>query len=448
MSESLKVVLIVDDNLANRELLARTLSDRYETAQAQDGLEALAILEVQTVDAIVSDILMPNLDGYALCRAVRRCPELEDVFFILYTATNFSADDERLGLECGADKFVNKQGTPKVILHMIDEVMKLKREDRVRHVGAPLVSAADEEMKRYNSRIIRQLEENSFQVEQARDELRDRNGELEKSGAERAAQLAIANKRLEFLNEELEQRVSGRTVELAAKNKELARSNADLEQFAYAASHDLQEPLRAVSGCVQLFARKYRGQADQKADQLVDMIVSGAARMQALINAILAYSRAGQAANLETIDSGAVLKCVLADLQVALEESQTEVVFTTLPSIRFAKTQFEQLLRNLIGNAIKYRKTIGQKVHIQVERQINSWIFSVTDEGIGFEQQYAAQVFGIFQRLHTRDQYLGAGIGLSISKKIIESRGGTIWAQSIPDHGSSFFFSVPDSPEL
>jgi two-component system, chemotaxis family, sensor kinase Cph1 len=142
------------------------------------------------------------------------------------------------------------------------------------------------------------------------------------------------------------------------------------------------------------------------------------------------------------------LKNVLADLKVAISESQAEVVFEELPSLQFVKSQFEQVIRNLVGNAVKYRKTIGQKIFVRAERQDQAWVFSVADSGIGFEQQYSEKVFGVFQRLHTRDQYLGTGIGLAIAKKNIERRGGKIWVKSAPNEGSTFFFSVPDAVSL
>ncbi len=446
MSSPEKTVLIVDDHPTNRKLLREIMqAESYTTLEAEDGLEALSALERQPVDIIVCDILMPNMDGYSLCSEVRRRTEPKKLIFILYTATNFTANDEKLGLECGADRFIKKQGTPSVILRAIEEVIRERRERRSEHPGPANALPSEKEMKKYNALMIRQLEENSIEIEQARNELRNLNERLEKRVEERTAQL-------EALNNELERRVVTRTDELAAQNailesrtEELARSNADLEQFASAASHDLQEPLRAVAGCIQVFERKYRGKFDDKSDDLIRMIVDGSARMKALIDGILAYSRAGRDENLETIDTEAVLQHVLADLNVAITESRTEVVFGKLPSLRFVKTQFEQVLRNLVGNAIKYRSALGQKIYVRAERQTGAWIFSIADNGIGFEQQYAEKVFGVFQRLHTRDQYLGTGIGLAIGKKIVERRGGKIWVESAPNHGSTFFFSIPDN---
>jgi signal transduction histidine kinase len=438
MSSAKKTVLVVDDNPLNRELLRRTLRGHYTTVEAEDGLKALAILEHEPIDVIVCDVLMPNLDGYGLCREVHRRSELVKVFFVLYTAANFTAKDEKIGLECGADRFIKKEGNPKVILQAVDELFLTERERRSEFPGPTDNLAPQSEMKSYDALLIQQMEENTIEIEKARAELRDMNELLTQRVGERTAELEIANKRLEGLNDELELRVAART-------EELARSNGDLAQFASAASHDLQEPLRAVAGCIQVFERKYRGKLDDKADELIQMIVSGSARMKALIDGILAYSQASEDETLEMTDTGAVLRFLLADLNVAITESKTEIVSTELPPLRFVKAQFEQVLKNLLSNAIKYRKAPGQKIYIRAGRQDDGWIFSVTDSGIGFEQQYAQKVFGVFQRLHGHDRYPGTGIGLAIGKKIVERRGGKIWVESKPNHGSTFFFSVPDA---
>jgi signal transduction histidine kinase len=413
----LRNVLIVDDNPTNRKLLREVLrAEGYSTVEADDGIEALSALEREPFDIIVCDVLMPNMDGYSLCREVHRRENLKDIFFILYTAVDFTPNDEKMGLELGADRFISKQGSPSVILKMIEEGVK----DRTELNGEYLLRTTDlpieKEMKKYDALMIGQLEKNSIELEQARNELR-------------------------YLNKEL----AAKNAVLESRTLELVRSNADLEQFASAASHDLQEPLRSVSGCIQVFERKYHGKLDQKSDALIQMIVDGCARMKALIDGLLAYSRAGKDEDLETIDTGADLKEVLADLSVAISESKAEVVAEELPSLRFVKRQFGQVLQNLIGNAIKYHSTAGPKIKVGAERKPGLWTFSIADNGIGFDQRYAEQIFGVFQRLHTRDQYLGTGIGLAIAKKIVERRGGKMWARSTPNHGSTFFFSVPDN---
>ena len=207
-----KNVLIVDDNPINRKLLRVTLqAENYTTGDAADGIEALAALKSQAFDIVVSDILMPNMDGYALCKEVRRCSQSKDVPFILYTATNFSSNDEKIGMACGADGFVKKQGSSSLILRTIEEVIKEKGARRSQSLGDADALPAEKEMKIYNALMIRQLEENSIEIEKTRDELRDLNEKLEQRVAERTAEL-------ESLNNELERRVVRRTDELAAKN--------------------------------------------------------------------------------------------------------------------------------------------------------------------------------------------------------------------------------------
>jgi light-regulated signal transduction histidine kinase (bacteriophytochrome) len=237
---------------------------------------------------------------------------------------------------------------------------------------------------------------------------------------------------------------AGQKAALEERIRDLERSNTDLAQFAYAASHDLQEPLRAMTGCVQLFERKYRGKIDKGSDELIGMVVAASARMKALIEGLLAYSRVGQDEKLEAVDTGGVLQQVLANLSLALSESRAEVSFESLPSLVFAKGEFDRLIQNLIGNAIKYRGKATPKIQVNAERQLGAWIFRIVDNGMGFEPKYADKIFGIFERLHTSEEHLGAGIGLASAKKIVERRGGWIWVDSVPGEGSTFFFSVPD----
>jgi light-regulated signal transduction histidine kinase (bacteriophytochrome) len=238
--------------------------------------------------------------------------------------------------------------------------------------------------------------------------------------------------------------IAEKKVALEARARDLGRSNEDPEQFAYAASHDLQEPLRAMTGGVQALARRYRGKLDPKGDELIELIVGGSARMKALIEGLLIYSQAGQHDILEAIDTNTALQKVLVDLTLARSESKAEISSTDLPALNFVKGEFERLLYNLVGNAIKYRGPEIPKIHVGAERQMNAWIFKVADNGVGFEPEYADKIFCVFQRLHTGEEYLGTGIGLAIVKKIVERRGGWIWVDSLPGHGSTFFFSVPD----
>jgi len=247
-------------------------------------------------------------------------------------------------------------------------------------------------------------------------------------------------------NRELENHILQRKraeVELAGKAAELERSNAELEQFAYVASHDLQEPLRMVASFTQLLAQKYQGKLDADADEFIGYALDGSLRMQQRIKDLLAYSRVRtQGKEFRPTDCTAVLNQVLADLKVAVEETQATVSSDSLPTVMADSTQLAQLFQNLIGNALKFRAG-APRIHVSCQGNGYEWTFSVRDNGIGIEPQYAERIFVIFQRLHGPSEHPGTGIGLSICKKIVERHKGRIWVDSEPNHGAIFYFTIP-----
>jgi signal transduction histidine kinase len=231
---------------------------------------------------------------------------------------------------------------------------------------------------------------------------------------------------------------------LAEKAQELARSNVELEQFAYVASHDLQEPLRMVSSYTQLLARRYKGKLGSDAEEFITYAVDGATRMQRLIQDLLAYSRVGtKGREFVPADCEVLLDRVLGDLKVAIEESGAVVTHDPLPIVRADETQIAQLMQNLIGNAIKFRNQEPPLVHVSSKRNGKAWLFSIQDNGIGIDPQYAERIFVIFQRLHKREEYPGTGIGLAVCKKIVERHGGRIWVESNSEKGATFYFTLP-----
>jgi light-regulated signal transduction histidine kinase (bacteriophytochrome) len=229
------------------------------------------------------------------------------------------------------------------------------------------------------------------------------------------------------------------------RTQELARSNKDLEQFAYVASHDLQEPLRAVAGFVELLKMQLTNTLDEKTQKYMNFVVDGVLRMQTLIHGLLEYSRIGtRSRQAQPVDSRKALNHSLAHLERSISESDAKITVGNLPIVRMDELQFVQLFQNLIGNAIKFRSGQKPEIHIDAERTNGDWRFAVKDNGIGIEQEYADRIFLIFQRLHTRDKYPGTGIGLSICKKIVERHGGKIWVESQPGQGSTFYFTIPE----
>jgi light-regulated signal transduction histidine kinase (bacteriophytochrome) len=277
-----------------------------------------------------------------------------------------------------------------------------------------------------------------------------------------AEKVKIEGVNLDLLNEiaereRLQAQLEQRTAQLECANtdlqkqgEELARSNTELETFAYVASHDLSEPLRAISGPIGLLARRYEGQLDAEADQFIHFVVDGAQRMQTMIDDLLVYSRVGRVeGRIGPVDLNAVLEVVLTALRPTINDNQAIVTIESLPVVVGEATQLSRVFQNLLSNALKFTVP-GEAPRVQVgaERSDEGWRFSVTDNGIGIEARYRERIFGMFKRLNTRDEYPGTGIGLALAKKIIERHGGRIGVEDAPTGvGSRFWFVFPAGKE-
>jgi signal transduction histidine kinase len=230
--------------------------------------------------------------------------------------------------------------------------------------------------------------------------------------------------------------------ELTMQTERLMASNKELEQFAYVASHDLQEPLKTISNYSQLIDKRLKGKLDHQTDSYLEFLSNATIRMRGQIRDLLEFARVEREKKMETVDCNTIVHEVLDDLEGSVQESHAAVVCDTLPVV-FA-THLKQLFQNLISNAIKYRRRdVAPKIHIGCNTIDNSWLFSVEDNGIGIDKKYSHRIFNIFQKLHSKQDYEGSGIGLAICKKIVEMHGGKIWIESKPGAGTTFYFTIP-----
>ena len=329
--------------------------------------------------------------------------------------------------------------------------------DRLLMRGIVLISAVTVTIalaayfQRIISRPVRQLADAAKTIAadgdysvRVRKESNDELGVLSDGFNAMLTQIQKRDDELEQHHMHLEELVQERTRNLEAKTQELARSNTELELFASVASHDLQEPLRMVASYMELLGQRYQGKLDDKANRWIGFAVDGVVRMKQLINDLLEFSRVGTRGKaFAPTDCEVVLKHVLQNLQQAIKDTGASVTRGRLPTIPADDTQMAQVMQNLIANAIKFRGTQPPVVRVEAERNDEGWRFSVRDNGIGIDSQFAERIFVIFQRLHTREEYPGTGIGLAVVKKIIERHHGRIWVESQLGQGTTFFFTLP-----
>ncbi len=497
-------ILLVDDtpeNLVSLEAALEGLGE--ELVLANSGMEALRFLLEDDFAAILLDVKMPEMDGFQTAELIRSRKRSRHTPILFLTGYK---SDEHLfrGYDLGAVDFLFKPIVPEVLRSKVGVFVQMSRntallrrqtevlgkaELKFRSLleaapDAMIISSEDgkialvnsqaevmfgfkrEDLIGQNIRMVvpdwsgeflntaglarefgaRRKNDQQFPVEISLSPLQTEEGLLFTSAIRNITERKRADEAIRDLNTTLEQRVAERTQELLQSNEALRQSNDDLNQFAYAASHDLQEPLRMVALYSQLLQRRYVGQLDGEADQFISYIVGGAKRMEALLKDLLTYSQTGSSTEGPSypVDCETVIKKVMLNLQASAEQNGAEVTWSTLPTVQAHEIRVVQLLQNLIGNAIKYRSAEPPRIHITAECREEDVLFSVQDNGIGIEPEFKQQIFGIFKRLHGQN-YPGTGIGLAICQRIVERYNGRIWVDSKAGEGSRFWFTLPPS---
>ncbi len=398
-------LLVIDDSPTYLARVAAGLrAEHYIVDTAGSAAEGFAMMSTSHYDCLLIDFEMSGGDGPEVCRKVLQMqPESASPPVLIILTSHTGKEHMIQSLLAGADDFITKSSHPDVIKARVRALLRRK-------------FLVDE-----NRKILNQIKEKELQALRAQAEK-----ECAEVRAQAADQLALANRELE------------------RANNKLSQINQELERFAYAAAHDLKEPLRMISIYCELLQTRYGAGLDLGAAECLTHCLQGARRMDQLVKDLLDYARATQAdhRDMEFIDCNQVLNGVLADLEVAIQESKAEIVRGELPTLYFRRIQMQQLMQNLVGNALKYRrKEMPPRVHITAERGATEWLFVVQDNGIGIEPEQQAAVFTPFKRLHPERS--GTGLGLSMCQRVVEHYGGRIWIESVPGSGCTFYFTLP-----
>lgn len=383
-------ILLIEDNLAEARLLEEFLLDtdaaNFQLIHVQRLREGLQKLQQELFDVILLDLTLPDSQGLGSLVSVNEISPAVPIVVL----TNMN--DDQMALEA-----VRQGAQDYLVKRQVSSVDVLSR-------------------SLYYAIERKQIQE----------------------------QLLQANKNLEATNQLLEKEIAQRE----KVQQELQRSNQELEQFAYIVSHDLKQPLSTVSCWAQMLQKYYQGQLDTKAQKYIRMVIDGTQEMNKLIEDLLTYSRIGtNKQELQLTDCEEILTIVKARLEGTITQNQATIISENLPQLMVDPVQLTQLFQNLIDNGIKYHRDITPEIRISAVLHNNQsnpeWLFAIRDNGIGIESQYIEQIFGIFQRLHSQDEYSGTGIGLAVCEKIVKRHGGRIWVESEVGEGSTFYFTMP-----
>jgi signal transduction histidine kinase len=417
-------ILSVDDNNENLYLLESMLrTSGYEVDSAHNGVEALNKLEHEPVDLIVSDILMPQMDGFELCREVKKREELRRIPFVFYTATYTDPKDEALALRLGASRFITKPVEPEQFLSSIAEVLQDFEAGQL--PAAP--PSPDKEavlLKAYNQRLVDKIERKVEQLEETAHQLQ-----------EEVAERRRAEGQVRQLNAELEQRVQERTAELRA-------ANAQLESFVSAVAHDLRAPLRSIDGFGHMLESAYGEKLDSQGRRFLEGLRVATQRMNQFVQACLGLAQVTHCAlQREPVNLSEEAQAIEADLR--REAPARDVEFVIAPNLvaEGDPTLLHSVLQNLLGNAWKFTSRTPH-ARIELGRDPPHGAYFVRDNGIGFRMDLAGKLFRPLERLPSAAGFPGTGIGLATVEQIIRRHGGRIWAEAALGQGATFHFTL------
>ncbi len=475
-------ILLADDNADMRQYVTRLLSDQYAVIAVSDGEQALQSVLNNPPDLILSDVMMPRMNGFDLVKALRENPRTATIPVILLSA-RAGEESKAEGFAGGADDYLIKPFTSRELLARIGAHLSMRTrreaaEAALKESQATLQSFYDSStllmgVAEIAGAQIAPLYRNAAAAkffdavadsannqpwlknyQRSQVETRPITFEYQHSKPSGSYWLrATVNHlgagpgglpRFSFVAEDIsEDKIAEER--LRRSNDELRRANAELEQFAYSASHDLQEPLRQVAVYSQLLAARFTDKLDGKGLEYLNYCVEGAHRMELLISDLLAYSQAtkGAEAPAQPVDTKEVLAEVGKNLATTIEETHATIAVADLPVVMGDIVPLRHLFQNLISNALKYRSDRLPRIEVSAKDQGDSWLFSVRDNGIGIPKEFQVQIFGLFKRLHAKKHYPGTGIGLAICQKVVESYDGRIWVESEVGQGSTFYFTLP-----
>lgn len=388
-------ILVVDDDNNSKAMLSALLEGNgYAVMQASDGEEAWEMLEASPPDLIITDILMPRMDGFSLCRKVKNHPVWESIPVVFHTATYVSKEDEELAMALGGTLFIVKPQDPEVLLQKIQAVLKQIEDEKI------------------------------FSPKKTGDGLDEMH--------------------LRALSDKLHQKV----MVLEKTNQALHETNEELRDFVHIVSHDFQEPLRKIS----IFSDRLDGDGqklNEKGAYYLERLQNSVKRMQDLMNDLVKYSKVvpSKSKSIQTVNLEDIIQKVLIDLEILLNETEGKVEIEPLSTIQADPFQMRGLFQNLIANSLKYHKNgIPPLIKIKGQNSASQSEFyeiRVEDNGIGFDEKYSSRIFRPFERLHRDDEFKGTGMGLTLCKKIVERHGGSIEAKSKVNEGTIFIINLP-----